>query len=373
MNPELIAFYFPQFHSIKENDEWWGEGFTDWDLVKKATPLYSGHVQPRVPQDGKYYNPCNYDTLRKQVDLAREYGIGGFMFYHYWFDGKLLLEKPLETYLKNKDLDLPFCICWANESWGRGWVGHPEELLIEQTHTPDMSIWTRHYEYLRPFFLDKRAIKINGKVVVVIYQPMLIKKTKEMFDLWRKKASEDGIELYIIGIKNHNNNNKDTYAHYDGILKFQPREAYTSHEMSKYNSLNKFDFLRHLPEPILNRLRRLYIKTHNYSIYNSDNVWDIILRNAYKKEFNRNELDVFESAFFEWDNSSRYGRNARIFTRPADEKLVDYLKELKNKASKFSSPFIFFNAWNEWSESAYLEPDKKYGYRSLEIIKKIFK
>lgn len=373
MTPKLIAFYFPQFHAIPENDEWWGKGFTDWDLVKKAKSLYAGHVQPRVPSDGVYYNPCEYETLRKQINLAKEYGVSGFMLYHYWFDGKLLLEKPLETYLNNKDLDMPFCICWANESWGRGWVGHPEELLMEQTHTPDKNIWSRHYEYLRPFFMDERAIKIDGKVVVVIYQPMLINKAKEMFDFWRDKAKEDGIELYIIGIKNHNKNSKDTYIPYDGILKFQPREAYTSPEMSEENWLNRFDFLRHMPEFVLNRLRKLYMKVNSYSVYNSEKVWDIILKYAYKKEFDRDDLDVFESGFFEWDNSSRYGRSARIFTRPSDEKLVDYMTSLKNKAEEASSPYVFFNAWNEWSESAYLEPDKEYGYRSLEIIKKVFK
>ena len=179
--------------------------------------------------------------------------------------------------------------------------------------------------------------------------------------------------MYIIGIKNHNKNSKDTYIPYDGVLKFQPREAYTSPEMSEENWLNRFDFLRHMPEFVLNRLRKLYMKVNSYSVYNSEKVWDIILKYAYKKEFDRDDLDVFESGFFEWDNSSRYGRSARIFTRPSDEKLVDYMTALKNKAEEASSPYVFFNAWNEWSESAYLEPDKEYGYRSLEIIKKVFK
>ena len=150
MNTQLIAFYFPQFHAIPENDNWWGKGFNDWDLVKTAKPNYKGHNQPRIPMDGNFYNPCDVATLKKQVDLAKQYGIGGFMFYHYWFDGKLLLEKPLETFLKHTELDFPFCICWANETWTRAWTGHPESILIKQTHIPTEEMWKKHFYYLLP-------------------------------------------------------------------------------------------------------------------------------------------------------------------------------------------------------------------------------
>ena len=159
--PKILALYFPQFHSITENDEWWGKGFTDWKLVKEAKPLYEGHEQPRIPIDGDYYDPREKAVLLKQAALAKKYGIDGFVFYHYWFDGKLLLEKPLEVFLANPDIDLSFCITWANESWTRSWVGKPEVYLQKQLHSYNKDTWVSHFNYLLPFFKDKRSIKID--------------------------------------------------------------------------------------------------------------------------------------------------------------------------------------------------------------------
>ena len=159
---KIIAFYLPQYHEIPENNKWWGKGFTEWVNVKKAHPLFEGHYQPRVPLNKNYYNLLDEEVQKWQVSLAKKYGIYGFCFYHYWFDGHLLLEKPVEQWLKNRDLDLPFCICWANENWTQAWVSKESTVLIAQKYG-DKEMWRRHFEYLLPYFKDTRYIKENGR------------------------------------------------------------------------------------------------------------------------------------------------------------------------------------------------------------------
>lgn len=370
--PKIIAFYFPQFHEIPENDEWWGKGFTDWKLVKEAKPLYEGHNQPRIPIDDNYYNPCDKETLKKQAELAKKYGIEGFMFYHYWFDGKLYLEKPMEVFLANPDIDISFCVTWANESWTRSWVGKPEIFLQKQSHSVDKEIWEKHFNYLLPFFTDPRAIKIDEKPVFLIYQPFLINDSKTMLELWNELAIKNGLNgLYFIAIKNHDYQSTDFISSYDAIMKFQPREAYSNKDFNEHNLSARFQILRRLPHKAQLYLTKLNQKLSKHKIFDSRKLWDVILKNSYKNEFKGYKLKVFESAFFEWDNTSRYKNKAKIFTGLSnDEKKVN-LEQLMKKAQDNNSPYVFFNAWNEWSESAYLEPDKKNGYKHLEIIKEI--
>lgn len=370
---ELIAFYFPQFHAFPENDMWWGKGFTDWELVKKANPLFKGHVQPKIPLDADFYNPCEKITWEKQIALAKDYGVYGFMIYHYWFDGKLLLEKPLECLLKNKDLDIPFCICWANETWTRAWIGKPNEILIEQTHKVDKELWVKHFNYLLPFLRDERYIKINGKPVFVIYQPHLVKETQSLFELWNQMAKENGLEgLYLIANRNHKYGGSTSFLEwYDALLKFQPREVHTTY-YTKKNFVDKLQFMRFLPEKWMGYLRKIRYNLCNYQVVDSREIWKHILKNAYMCEYPQYNLDIFESAYFGWDNTPRYKSKARIFTTLSKEEKREYISILRDKAISAHSPYLFFNAWNEWSEGAFLEPDKDRKYESLEIIRDIF-
>lgn len=374
ITPKLIAFYFPQFHSTVENDEWWGEGFHDWKLVKEATPLFRGHNQPRLPIDQDYYNPCNKETLLKQVALAKEYGVGGFMLYHYWFDGKLLLEKPLEMIRDNKEIDFPFCICWANESWTRSWAGRPDVYLQQQQHSPDPNIWTDHFNYLLPFLKDERAIKKDGKPIIIIYQPHLIVDTKQMFELWNRLARDNGLEgIYYIANKNHNYaTNTSFLENYNGLLKFQPREANTSPDNNHKSILDRMQFLRILPDGIIRYLRKIKQEICQYSVISSEYIWQIIQKNAYKNDYPKYDLDIYESGFFEWDNTPRYKKKAKIFLPMTRYQKLNNLRLLQKKAIEHNSEFIFWNAWNEWSESSYLEPDTNLGYENLEIVKEIF-
>jgi hypothetical protein len=370
--PKILAFYFPQFHAVKENDEWWGEGFTDWKLVKGAKPLFEGHEQPRIPIDEDYYDPREKDTLLKQAILAKKYSVEGFVFYHYWFDGKLILEKPLEVFLSNPDIDLSFCINWANESWTRSWVGQPEVYLQKQLHSHNEDLWEKHFNYLLPFFKDKRAIKIDNKPIFLVHQSFLIDKSEKMFELWQKLARQNGLDgLYIIAVKNHDYRTSDFLTSYNAIMKFQPREAYTSKEFQDQNISARFQFLRRLPHIIQLYITKFYQKISTYKIYDSNKIWDIILKRAYQDEFKEHNLKVFESAFFEWDNTPRYKNRAKIFTGLSHDGMKANLKKLMLQAKINDSPFVFFNAWNEWSESAYLEPDKKNGFKKLEIIRDV--
>ncbi len=366
---DIIAFYFPQFHSIPENDRWWGNGFNDWELVKAAKPNFLGHNQPRIPLDGNYYNPCKRETLEKQIKLAKEYGIGGFMFYHYWFDGKMLLERPLDVFLKNEDLEMPFCICWANESWSRAWVGKPEVILQKQEHILDEEIWRKHIQYLIPFLKDKRALRIADKPIIIIYQPSLIKETAAMFKIWKEEAKKEGIDdLYILGVKNKGRWDKEL-ANYDGVMRFQPREAYSSKEFTN-NIGSKLQFLDVLPESIMKYLRKIKQRMSKCELFDSNKVWEVILKNAYKNDSGY-KLDVFESAYFDWDNTPRYGKYSKIFKQLNPSEMELYLDNLLVKAKQNNSQYIFFNAWNEWSESAYLEPDLTSKYTKLELIKRL--
>ena len=196
---KLIAMYFPQLHAIPENDEWWGKDFTDWINVKAAKPQFEGHYQPRVPLNSNYYDQSQLETLRWQIDLAKSHGVYGFCHYHYWFDGKQLLETPTNLMLANKDLDMPFCLSWANETWSKRWDGRDHDILIKQTHPPLKQRWKLHFDYLIRAWRDERAICVDGKPVFIIYRPHNIPEIENMLEYWRELAVEHSLKgLYFI-------------------------------------------------------------------------------------------------------------------------------------------------------------------------------
>jgi len=369
MDPKLIAIYFPQFHSIPENNIWWGKDFTDWNLVKNAKPLFQSHQQPKIPFNNNYYNPCKPDVLQRQVEMAKDYGIYGFMFYHYWFDGKLILEKPIETFLQHKEMDLHFSLSWANASWTRQWLGN-NEILLEQKHLPEKKLWKMHFDYLLPFFKDKRYIYIDGKPIFSIFCPDIIKHDNEMFNYWNELAITAGlIGIYYIAMKSFNFPKPQFLQNYDAVLKFQPRE--TNNLIKKGKVFDKKMF-RLLPERIQLYLGSLKRKFSSYTYILSTEMWESILKNAYINDYKKYKLEVFESAYFSWDNTARYGKRAIIYSELTAKQKKEYLTFLYEKAKSKNSSYIFFNAWNEWSESAYLEPDEKSGFENLEIVKSIF-
>ncbi len=371
---KVVAMYFPQLHAIPENDHWWGKGFTDWVNVKKSAPLFDGHYQPRMPLNENYYDQSSLDTLRWQVELAKKHGIHGFCHYHYWFDGKQLLETPTNLMLDNKDIDMPFCLSWANETWSKRWDGRDHHILIKQTHPPTEDSWSKHFDYLIRAWTDERAIKIDGKPVFIIYRPHRIDDIDKMLAYWQKKARDRGLNgLYFIFQKQYEHPDKKCLKSFDAIFQFQPFEAiYAEQPKGKVNtkaSLKKI--VDKLPQFVQNFLYSLWSSSLNsVTFYDYDTVWQEVLT------FRENAgLKTYPGAFVDWDNTARYGKRATIFKGASPKAFHYWFKKLVYLVAQRpeSEQYIFFNAWNEWSESTYLEPDVKHGYKYLEAIEAVLK
>lgn len=351
---KIIAFHLPQYHQIPENDAWWGEGFTEWTNVKKAIPLFAGHQQPKKPLDGFYYDMTDHAARVWQANLAQKYGIYGFCYYHYWFDGKLLLEKPLEALLREKDIGLPFCLCWANEPWARTWDGKGNQILIEQRYGKEAE-WLDHFSYLEPFLRDSRYIRINNKPVIVIYRSSSIKCYDEMMQCWREEGRKRGIgELYIIDENNSFQNHYET-AGSDAVLYLEP--MYT------------IQYGRSVWEKVIQRIKsrtKGLRYQNNIHYYNYDELWRNILR---RKE--NGSKTAYPGAFVGWDNTPRKGKRGVVIEGATPEKFQQYMQRQMEHAKQAGSEYLFLNAWNEWAEGTYLEPDEDHSYQYLEAIAKL--
>jgi lipopolysaccharide biosynthesis protein len=368
---KLIAMFFTQFHAIPENDEWWGKGFTDWDNVKSGIPQYDGHYQPRVPRNGNYYDQSQLGTLRGQIDIAKEYGVYGFCHYHYWFDGKQLLDTPTNLIMANRDIDFPFCLSWANETWSRRWDGRNHHILIKQTHPPTQKSWKRHYDYLIKAWTDPRAIKVEGKPVFVIYRPNMIEKIDEMLAYWRELAHQEGLPgLYFIFQKQGELATANCLNSFDALFQFQPFEAINSPTYDKKSVRHSplFKLVLALPEYYQDLLRDVRAKfCKELTLHDYDMAWRQAI--AVRPD---EKLTTFPGAFVDWDNTARYKNRATIYRGASPESFCNWLAQLVDTLPQRNLPedFIFLNAWNEWSEGAYLEPDERYGFQYLEALRR---
>lgn len=347
-----IAFYLPQFHTISENDQWWGKGFTEWVNVRTSKPQFKGHIQPEIPYQNKYYNLLDSEVQIEQAKLAKKYGIEGFCYYHYWFEGKLLLEKPMENMLNNSAIDIPFCVCWANETWARTWDGNERDVLISQNYNEDAGAWKRHFEYLLPFFKDKRYIKIGNKPVLIIYKPQLITNGAEMISYWNKLAIEEGYDGLYMGYQHHSAFDYDLTSYgFNFAIEFEP--FYTVRECQKNG-----EKLESITKKIKKKIFRFP------TIYDYDFIWGKIIS---RKPENEKHCP---GAFPSWDNTPRRGNKSIVFWKPSPEKYREYLlKRIVNAKKYYNSEFLFINAWNEWAEGAHLEPDENNGFKYLEATK----
>lgn len=372
MSTKIIAMYFPQFHTIKENDNWWGKGFTDWDNVKSGSPQYHGHNQPRIPLNNKYYDQSNIETIEWQVNLAKKYGVYGFCHYHYWFDGKQLLEKPSNLWLENKKIDFPFCLSWANETWSRRWNGKEYEVLLQQTHPANEASWQKHFDYLIKFWKDPRAITAEGKPVFIIYKPENIMAIGEMIRFWQKLAIKNGLSgIYIIYQQSNNLVNEKHLQYFDAVFQFQPMQAVNSRKNTIKSLLKThvLQFLQLLPEKYYGILFGFKLNLRGkVAINNYDKTWETILQ--INKSYNKT---TYPGGFVDWDNTARYKSRATVFKGASPERFEFWFTKLIQTMQdrKLPENFIFLNAWNEWSEGAYLEPDTKYAYEYLEVIQRL--
>ena len=350
---KIIAFHLPQFHSFPENDEWWGNGFTEWTNVRKAKPLFAGHNQPRIPLNDNYYNMLDYKTRKWQAELAKKYGIDGFCYYHYWFNGKLLMEKPLESLLLEKDIDISFCLCWANEPWTRAWDGKASAVLMPQ-HYGDEPEWEKHLNYLMQFFKDERYIKIDNAPMYILYRSNSIPRCNEMVKYWEKLCKEQGFSGIHIVEELNGFQNKPVCNDSKAVLEFQP----TCAEKQKGRFRWQIDKLKSW----------MHTKTKGYTsgVYTIDfeSVWKRIINMPVPGYAGKK---AYLGGFVGWDNSPRK-RKAGIFTGNTPEIFRKYLTLLLKKAKANDSEYIFLNAWNEWGEGAYLEPDTTNKYAYLEAV-----
>lgn len=352
---KTIAFYLPQFHSFPENDEWWGKGFTEWTNTTKAKPLFPGHYQPRTPMNNNYYNLLQKENILWQMNMAEEYGVFGFCYYHYWFNGKLLMEKPLEI-MRNLDERVPYCFCWANEPWTRAWDGKDREVLMAQDYGSEIE-WQSHFDYLKHFFEDERYIKIENKPILVLYKATSIDCCEAMIDFLNEQCRQIGFDgIYVIEERNAFQDKKwcDNSA---AILDFEP--MYT---MKFGRSL----LLRICDKIKANIFNRKY--DNDMLIYSYDYVWRSIIRRAEKEQFAGKK---YLGAFVDWDNSARKKKNSICFYGATPQKFGHFMRKLSVVAKKIESEYVFINAWNEWAEGTYLEPDEKYGMGYLEQLQKL--
>lgn len=343
---KIIAFYLPQFHCFPENDEWWGKGFTEWTNVKKAKPLFKGHRQPRIPLDENYYNLDDVKVMESQSAMAKRYGIDAFCFYHYWFNGKKLMEKPVEQFLSDKNCKIEFCFSWANEPWTRSWDGKKKSILMPQKYDDPKDI-KNHFLYLLPFFSDVRYLKINNSPVFVIYRANNIPCLEEMIDVWNEMAKEAGFNgIYFI----------------ETLTGFQKKK-----ESKKTQALVYMEpmFVIGIKSKIRKFLTawRNPIKMNRREDYES--VWKRIIK------FEKLSEEKNAGAFVDWDNSARKKKQNLILTNVKINSFYNFFLRQYKRAISANCNFLFINAWNEWAEGTYLEPDEDFKYSYLNAIKEI--
>lgn len=365
---KIIAYYLPQYHEIPENNKWWGKGFTEWVNVKKADPLFDGHYQPRVPQNENYYDLSNKNVMRWQIDLAKKNGVYGFCFYHYWFDGKLLLEKPSEYLLNDKSLDFPYCMCWANESWTNGWAKASASVIMEQ-HYGGKSEWKEHFNYLLPFFQDERYIKIDGKPLMVIYRPYLFDQMSDMMDYWNQMAKENGMPGLLFASQRFEENKQEhsSYERMDFHIDYHPAVAENIISQQVKTSISKKirSVFHDLLLKYLNMDLSFHQKVNGPEKRDYIKTWETIINLQPKDE------KAIPGAFTDWDNTPRHGRRGSVYPNASPKLFEKYLKkQILHARNDYYSDYLFMFAWNEWGEGGYLEPDEKYDDEYLKAIKR---
>lgn len=351
-----LAFYLPQFHPIPENDEWWGRGFTEWTNVAKARPLFRGHYQPHLPADLGFYDLRLPEVRQAQTDLARGAGIEGFCYWHYWFNGRRVLERPFGEVLKSGDPNFPFALAWANENWTRVWDGGEKHVLLAQdySHEDDRA----HLRFLAEAFADPRYIRVDGRPVFLVYRLELLPDPARTAEVWRSEAQALGLgDLYLCRIESHDTRKVPPSAFgFDASIEFQPDR----------NSLG-LPALASLPERIFNRALRPNAGRRRHDAYE----YADMVRNASR------DRDVpylrYPCVTPGWDNSPRRARNGRILLGSTPELFEQWLRSV---VDSFEPPspdenLVFVNAWNEWAEGNHLEPDRKWGRQYLEATRRV--
>ncbi len=368
MKTKIITFYLPQYYPTIENDLWWGKGFTDWRNVAKSRPRYFGHYQPQLPSDLGFYDLRNEETRIAQADLARDYGVAGFCYYHYWFNGRMLLERPFNEVLKSKKPDFPFCLCWANENWTRRWDGLETDILVEQSYSEYDSM--KHIEWLAAAFKDERYIKVNGKPLFLVYNASGIPELSKRIQQWRENVKILGFDdIYLCSVKSIHNRLEDAEAlanGFDAIVEFIPSSDMVIPR--KLTGLPRYYLFK-----IFNRLIDMFglnkiVPKLPITIIQDYNKFAEMRMNKAPK------VKTFPCVIPSWDNSARKKLSASIQNNDPElfkKWLIRSIEKVKDNLD--DERIVFVNAWNEWAEGCHLEPDLRNDKMFLEALRSALK
>jgi hypothetical protein len=360
MHARAIAYYLPQYHPVGVNDDFWGKGFTEWTNVTKAKPLFRGHRQPKLPADLGFYDLRVPEVREQQAQLAGEYGIEGFCYWHYWFgNGRRVLERPFQEVLESGRPDFPFCIGWANESWTGIWHGSPDRVIVEQAY-PGRDDYRDHFRALLPAFRDPRYIRVDGRCLVFIYKPWLLPDARAFVTCWRELADAAGLEgLYFVG-------NSE-----DGKILEQGFDAYTRRNRGGTPAQVPLD-------PILKMVNSALWRTMHMGF---DEVANRLFGWPVRREYARYVMSWMQEGPGEkelpvilpnWDNTPRCGKNGTLYEHCSSEWFEKMaraaVKELETRPS--SERLLWIRSWNEWAEGNYLEPDRETGFDYLRALQR---
>lgn len=356
---EIYALYLPQYHEIPENNEWWGKGYTEWNAVKKAKSFYKGHLQPKVPLDNRYYDLSDETggVWSWQADLANKYGVDGFAIYHYWFkDCKKLLEKPMEILQSHPEIKTKYFVVWANEPWKRTWYQNNGNQVLMPQEYGSAEEWKKHYNYLSRFFKDQRYKKIDNKPVIGIYNTDAIDKLQEMKFTWDRLAVADGFDgIYLLGAKTAYKQELRTNI-LDGEYLFEPaytlRYQYSFFQKGK-RAINK----------LISKCSRKFFRIN--MVRDRENMKDLYKSLKIPSDYVGN--DIFYGICPSWDNTPRKQLGGCVFKNSSPKLFGEKLKDILK--SQDAGNLVIVNAWNEWGEGTYLEPDEHYKYGYLEAVK----
>ncbi|QKJ64802.1 glycoside hydrolase family 99-like domain-containing protein [Flavobacterium sp. M31R6] len=367
-NIKFFAYYLPQYHPIDENDLWWGKGFTEWTNVAKAKPLFKGHYQPVLPGDLGFYDLRMPEVQLQQANLAKEYGIDGFIYYQYWFgNGKMLLEKPAEAMLKDENIDLPFCFCWANETWKGIWHGLDNpSVLIEQTYNGEQD-YIDYFNYLLPFFKDSRYIKVDNKPMFHIYRMHDIPELDSFLNLFNTLAIKNGFDgVYFISTLGPHEIAEHKFVYGKVGIDVFHRMRYGK----EYLFLNESSIAGRIER----KIKKMLNSTHEVNKRTRPLIFD------YTKGVSKFDIDFphkkyIPCVFPNWDNTARSGKKSLIFKNATPNAWKNHLGKTVNKLlqNPENPQIIMIKSWNEWAEGNYLEPDNKYGLQWLESVRMVKK
>lgn len=343
MPATLVAFYLPQFHTFPENDAWWGKGFTEWRNVTRALPQFEGHIQPRLPADLGFYDLRNPQVMRDQARLAAEYGIGAFCFYYYWFSGRTLMEDPLRQWLADDSIDLPFCLCWANENWARRWDGRDDDILIGQQHSAEDDL--AFIAHVAPYLRDRRALKVEGRPMLLVYRPNLLPDARATAERWRRWCRDNGVgEIHLAYVQGFERPDPRDIG-FDAAVEFPPN-------MSNPRSLSAQQWLLN-PD------------------FNGDvRDWRELASGIAARPLP--DYPLYPGVNPGWDNEARRSGRGRVYLHASPRGYRDWLRTTIHErlsAAPQAQRLVFINAWNEWAEGAVLEPDARLGHAWLQATR----